>query len=269
MRLFVVPIFKNHWGYHCQTSVLPSGRLARWVDYASTKWEGLSAAKPNSWKFRLYTSGSNLMDKIDYHEWFLKSVPPRNPVEDRGRMPVICPATLDTDEVQTKLTHLITQRKPYHQRYLTLSCLWLPLSLAFSLVPLVPNVFLFYNLFRVYSHYRAYQGADHLLWLLHNNQVDFTGTDPIFQAREALFRVTDEDPLSVASIHQLSHELDMPLLEVNLLRAHNQILDRASEAGEYTPSTDGDSAIDVHSHPPSPSSGSPPLDSVDPDKKKV
>ncbi|KAJ1649199.1 hypothetical protein IWQ61_009638 [Dispira simplex] len=220
MRFFVLPLFKDQWAFHCQTSTPPTGRVARWVDYASRKWEGLAEAPLKSWKNRLYQTGMRLMDRIDHHEWFLKSVPTH---VTPTKAPVYHPKVLPTSQVHQRLVRLVAEKRPYHKRYFALSCLWLPLTATFTLVPIVPNIPFFYNLFRVYSHYRAYRGAEHLGQLLAEERLQFDSPLPSpLESRETLFRDTHDQPLPVTAIRSMCHELDLPLLEINLLRAHGQ-----------------------------------------------
>ncbi|KAJ1927941.1 hypothetical protein IWQ60_002497 [Tieghemiomyces parasiticus] len=246
MRLFIVPIFQDHWGYHCQSSVRPAGRLGRLVEYASAKWEGLAAAQHDSWRRRLYDAGTRLMDKIDYHEWFLKAVPAQSDLEDAKGLPLHFPRNLDPARVRTRLAALASERTPYHKRYLWLSCLWLPLTLAFGIIPFVPNLPLFYNLFRIYSHYRAYQGASHLETLIRQDRLAYGAPEPVLERYAASFALTADSPLSETIIRGLAHELDLPTLELALLRAQHQIVQRAVAAGEYTlPATEGAAHIDM------------------------
>jgi hypothetical protein len=50
--------------------------------YAGRKWEGLALADRKSMKGRLYAAGQQLLDRIDYNEYFLKSVPLRKEREE-------------------------------------------------------------------------------------------------------------------------------------------------------------------------------------------
>ncbi|KAJ1984975.1 hypothetical protein H4R34_000319 [Dimargaris verticillata] len=229
MRLLVVPIYQSQWAYHCSTTIRPTGRLASWVAYATRKWEALAEAKTRTWRRRLYATGTGLMDKIDYHEWFLKSVPSRGDAGDLQKMTVHYPPLLDGTQVQAQLVQMVKERKPYHRRYLTLSCLWLPLSLSFGLVPLIPNIPLFYNLFRVYSHYKAHQGAEHLDWLLANGQIELDAALPALASRADIFQATALTPLPEAVLHDIAHELAWSGVATDLLRAHSQVVSQLTD----------------------------------------
>lgn len=53
---------------------------------------------------------------------------------------------------------MIKERKKYHRKYLILSFGLLPFTGVLSLLPF-PNFLFFYNVFRLYSHYKAYNGS--------------------------------------------------------------------------------------------------------------
>jgi hypothetical protein len=81
MRLYAIPIVKNRWAYYCHSSIPSTSRLTKAVDWSSKKWEILDKAKEDSWKKKLYIRGTNLMNQLDYQEWFFKSVPSKEDIE--------------------------------------------------------------------------------------------------------------------------------------------------------------------------------------------
>jgi hypothetical protein len=81
MRLYAIPIVKNRWAYYCHSTIPSTSRLTKTVDWASQKWELLDKAESTSWKKKLYIRGSNLMNQLDYQEWFFKSVPGKEDIE--------------------------------------------------------------------------------------------------------------------------------------------------------------------------------------------
>lgn len=54
----------------------------RAVNWSSKKWESLGTAEPDTWKRKLHDRGNNLMDQLDYQEWFLKNVPSKEDIEE-------------------------------------------------------------------------------------------------------------------------------------------------------------------------------------------
>lgn len=133
------------------------------------------------------------------------------------------------------------------------SAYWVPLASTFVIVPLIPNIPLAYNLFRLYSHYKALKGAEHLKSLSDYGSLEWTNDprlDAIFdkhalvQSQDITFpkRIQEsfkESPikpdlvgleqdidgvLKSEDIKQLVETLEVPGLEMELNRARFQIL---------------------------------------------
>ncbi|KAL0143065.1 mitochondrial K+-H+ exchange-related-domain-containing protein [Mucor lusitanicus] len=223
MRLYAIPIVKNRWAYYCHSTIPSTSRLTKAVDWSSKKWELLDKAEPDSWKKKLYIRGSNVMNQLDYQEWFFKSVPGKEDIE-----------------------------KPLNQ-YMWYSAYWVPLACTFVVVPLIPNIPLAYNLFRLYSHYKAWKGAEHLESLSSYGSLKYVNDvhlDTIFDKKQLVsaedivfpseiheaFQKSPNKPDLVAmeqdlegvlnsnNIKQLVEELQVPGLEMELNRARLQIL---------------------------------------------
>lgn len=62
--------------------------------------------------------------------------------------------------VQHDLEKLLDERKPYHRKYMFYSAYWVPVACTFAIVPVIPNIPLAYNLFRLYSHYKGRQARN-------------------------------------------------------------------------------------------------------------
>lgn len=81
MRILVVPILKNRWAYYCHSTLPTTSRLTQFVNWTGSKWDKFGEADPTSWKGRLFKTGNNFMDRMDYEEWFLKGVPIKEDLE--------------------------------------------------------------------------------------------------------------------------------------------------------------------------------------------
>lgn len=81
MRILVVPILKNRWAYYCHSTLPTTSRLTKFVNWTGSKWDKFGEADPTSWKGRLFKTGNNFMDRMDYEEWFLKGVPIKEDLE--------------------------------------------------------------------------------------------------------------------------------------------------------------------------------------------
>ncbi|KAJ1803478.1 hypothetical protein LPJ75_005871 [Coemansia sp. RSA 2598] len=172
MRVFVIPITRTHWALHCHPTNSVPTRLTRWAGTAYEKWSKWSDYPRDSWRGKIYAYGETLMDKIDFREYFLKEIPSKSEAGTATRMDVIAPDFLSRSEIIHELKALAVTQTPYHSKWMKYCCYLLPVSSLFTLVPVVPNFPLFYNMFRVYSHYKAGHGAKHLLQLLESGEYD-------------------------------------------------------------------------------------------------
>ncbi|KAF1801788.1 mitochondrial K+-H+ exchange-related-domain-containing protein [Mucor lusitanicus] len=254
MRLYAIPIVKNRWAYYCHSTIPSTSRLTKAVDWSSKKWELLDKAEPDSWKKKLYIRGSNVMNQLDYQEWFFKSVPGKEDIEKPlNQVLVHHPSILDGAQLESELKALLKERIPYHKKYMWYSAYWVPLACTFVVVPLIPNIPLAYNLFRLYSHYKAWKGAEHLESLSSYGSLKYVNDvhlDTIFDKKQLVsaedivfpseiheaFQKSPNKPDLVAmeqdlegvlnsnNIKQLVEELQVPGLEMELNRARLQIL---------------------------------------------
>ncbi|KAG0009461.1 hypothetical protein BGZ80_002372 [Entomortierella chlamydospora] len=174
---------------HCHSTIPPNSTsyINRATNWAGRKWEELSKAKPDSMKIKLYTAGTTMMEKLDHQETFLKEVPGKRDVTITKMVPFVYPSSLKETQVQTDMKALLEQKIPYHRKYMIYSALWVPVTSLFIIVPLVPNIPLFYNTFRLWSHWKAYNGAKHLDSLMKDGGV-------VFQPSDVLNLGLDHDP---------------------------------------------------------------------------
>ncbi|KAJ3163508.1 hypothetical protein HDU86_000088 [Geranomyces michiganensis] len=109
-----------------------------------------------------------------------RSEPPLSTVDSdvkRGdshliKVPVHFASGTSPTHLETHLSNMLSTRKTYHQRHLTLSICTLPFSCLFMILP-GPNVPLAWNLFRLYSHWRALQGVHTLTRIKDANAFTF------------------------------------------------------------------------------------------------
>ncbi|KAJ3020235.1 hypothetical protein HKX48_001123 [Thoreauomyces humboldtii] len=171
-------------------------------------------AKPEkSFTLRLHTFGEKLKDLVDAEEWFLKSVPgvtevawgPPTIATDAAQAgdplaavpvalstPVHHPTSIASLEARSHLTALILRRKAYHHGRLKFCFAALPFSSLFMILP-GPNVPLAWNLFRLYSHWRALQGA-HTLTKLHEADLLVYTPDKDLDKHLDGWRKLEDDP---------------------------------------------------------------------------
>ncbi|KAG1148500.1 hypothetical protein G6F37_002568 [Rhizopus arrhizus] len=252
MRIYAIPILKNRWAYYCHSTVSTTSKLTKAVNWSSKKWEQFGKADPTTWKRKLYNRGSHFMNQVDYQEWFLKSVPAKYELQEPLKNVLVnYPKVLEGSDVQRDLESLLKDRVNYHKKYMYYSAYWVPLSCTFVIVPLIPNIPLAYNLFRLYSHYKAYHGADSLSSLVNQgqltyqqdeqlnallNQHSFVSSDDLEFSQEIRQGFLEKKPnlkllehdlegvLNNSDIKLIGETLDTPGLELELNRARSQIL---------------------------------------------
>nr|ADE75936.1 unknown [Picea sitchensis] len=161
------PTFKELWR---SISITPSAdqglsRKAELItDFVShkmqQKWLALEKAPVGSIRQRVYSLGQWLLDRVKPSEMFLKSIS-----KDTTKVEVVFPLSLNPRLVRRRLRCIANSGAIYHRRYMYGSIALLPFTALFAVVPL-PNVPLFWNLFRAHAHWRALQGSERLLLLV-------------------------------------------------------------------------------------------------------
>ncbi|KAG0362016.1 hypothetical protein BGZ54_008814 [Gamsiella multidivaricata] len=179
MRIFLIPLSRTTKAMHCHSTIAPSSTsyLNRTTTWAGKKWEGLGQAKPDSLKQKLYGAGTRMLEKIEHQETFLKEIPAKEDVNITTTVPFLYPSAVKQAQVNADLKMLIEQRIPYHRKYMIYSALWVPVTSLFTIVPLIPNIPFFYNAFRLWSHWKAYNGAKHLGLMVQNGTLEFQPSD--------------------------------------------------------------------------------------------
>ncbi|KAK7349352.1 hypothetical protein VNO77_06658 [Canavalia gladiata] len=134
------------------------------VDYIAIKmnraWSGLEKAPDKSFKKKIHGLGLWLLSQVKPSEIFLKSIS-----KEITSVEVIYPSSLNAQLVRRRLRHIAMRGTIIHRKYFYGSISLIPLTSAFSVLPL-PNVPFFWILFRTYSHWRALQGSEKLLQIV-------------------------------------------------------------------------------------------------------
>jgi len=139
------------------------------IDFASNKmnraWTGLEKAPPGSFKNKLYGLGLRLLARVKPSEIFLKSIS-----KEVTKVEVTFPSSLNARLVRRRLRHIAQRGAVIHKRYFYGSVSLLPLTTAFTVLPL-PNIPFFWILFRTYANWRALKGSERLLQLVSDSSV--------------------------------------------------------------------------------------------------
>lgn len=145
------------------------------------------------------------MDKIEYEEWGLKNIDTgrdawtglkivnkpeqttssegeaegrENGVENgkedlvpKEKLLLIYPPLLSSSSPLALLRTHLTDRIPYHRQLLVRSSYLIPILLPIGLLPVIPNLPMFYVIWRMWSHWKAKRGAEYLLKLVDEGNV--------------------------------------------------------------------------------------------------
>lgn len=172
--------------YHFQMRLMAEKRRAGWVDWATRKaasvWAQFGKAPESSWKFKLFTYGEGLVDRIDFEELALKRVDPSlgpkishprsasEPEDQKKTIPLVHPTIVGTPPL-AHLEAILTRRGPRHRKGFYTWMLLAPLTAPFMLIPVIPNFPFFFCVWRSWSHYRAYKASDYLRSLLQRGTI--------------------------------------------------------------------------------------------------
>ncbi|KAL5583345.1 hypothetical protein UlMin_015787 [Ulmus minor] len=134
------------------------------VDFVANKmnnaWMGLEKAPDGTFKSKIHGLGIRLLARVKPSELFLKSIP-----KEVTNVEITYPSSLNPRLVRRRLRHIASRGTIIHKKYFYGSVSLLPLTTAFTVLPL-PNIPFFWVLFRTYSHWRALQGSEQLLQLV-------------------------------------------------------------------------------------------------------
>ncbi|CAG8973360.1 hypothetical protein HYALB_00000123 [Hymenoscyphus albidus] len=258
MRLFLLPISTRRVLIYCQRLNVAAPEKQTWADWGTSKatklWAGWEK-RESGWQRKVVDYGNYALKRIPYEEWGLKSIPPisarKKEISAGEKVEVFFPSTvLPEQNILEVLKKLGTERQSLHQKRLIWSCIGMPISAPFAIVPVVPNLPFFYLVFRAWSHWRALSGSKHIEFLLKKELVtpkpskilDLIYADKNQPFNTALEKQTNTNPIpnSVERmiIHkgeakQIAEALSMPELDIELDRAIWQV-DKSIQAEKKT-----------------------------------
>jgi len=121
-----------------------------------TQWRELQAAKEGSFRSYLYKLAQLVLSREDPVESFLKTVP-----KETNRVEVMYPASLNKDLVRRRVRMIAMRRSAWHRRRILGWILVTMPQLPLLITPL-PNVTVYYSMYRLMSHLQAMNGANTL-----------------------------------------------------------------------------------------------------------
>ncbi|XP_020248366.1 uncharacterized protein C23H3.12c isoform X1 [Asparagus officinalis] len=158
------PKLKDLWRKINADGVSTKQNMETVADFVADKmnrgWVALEKAPQGSIKSKIHSLGVKLLSRVKPTEIFLKSVS-----ENVTKVEITYPASLNPRLVRRRLRHMAIRGSAIHKKNFYGSVTLLPLTSAFSVLPL-PNIPFFWILFRAYSNWRAFKGSERLLLLV-------------------------------------------------------------------------------------------------------
>eukprot|EP01027_Heterolobosea_sp_BB2_P006560 GEZU01009898.1.p1 GENE.GEZU01009898.1~~GEZU01009898.1.p1 ORF type:complete len:214 (-),score=17.34 GEZU01009898.1:371-1012(-) len=158
---------RTSWSHRVQTIVQKT------TNKVKKEWEEIETAQPGTFKYNLAQISKEILSRQDPIESFLKDVSLLydNDNDDNNRaanttstltkpqLEVVYPSSLDERLIRRRIRLIANKRLKQHMYWGLASAALIPLSAALTIIP-GPNVVLAYNAFRLYSHYKAYNGME-------------------------------------------------------------------------------------------------------------
>lgn len=124
---------------------------------AGAFWADAAAAPRESVKGRVHALVDGALARVPSEETFLRDIAAGLDAVPQP-LQVHYPDSVGLDAMRAQLHALADVGASYHRRWLIASAAALPFTFALTVIP-GPNVFLYYNVYRTFSHWRALSGA--------------------------------------------------------------------------------------------------------------
>lgn len=159
-------------------------KLLLWVHTKASQGERFihnfaetSVDKNQQSSVKYYTSYvlRRLLSSITFEEKMLRKMPPASVMDS---VEVLFPDSTMEEIVEQDFKHLVDSKLDYHRRWMGMNALILPITLAAGVLP-GPNIFFFWNVFRLYSHYQAFNSAKILTTKQHEGNIKFSASNDL------------------------------------------------------------------------------------------
>ncbi|KAJ6013588.1 hypothetical protein N7540_008179 [Penicillium herquei] len=176
MRLFLIPISTRRALIYSRPLIKDIPKELSYFDRATTKvaaqWAKWEEAE-KGWQKHLVTWGNRVQQRIPFEEWGLRSIPPLknqqriDEAHGTKKIDVLYPGNaVHLDKLSSVLGTIATERQQFHQKMARRCVIIAPFLAPFGLIPVIPNIPFFYAMYRLFCHYRALKGSQHLEFLV-------------------------------------------------------------------------------------------------------
>jgi hypothetical protein len=167
MKVYFIHVYKHRWEFYpaedaagletmdVDEEATPTGIL-HWVAHRAASVRKSIDDADSGVKLRIKNTLERLNSRVDPTEPFLRRLRSAETLE------IVHPENVSSRFVQRKLRVLLMRKTINHRRGVVVNGLLLPLSMAATLLP-GPNVFFFWNAYRLVSHWLARQGGQRIL----------------------------------------------------------------------------------------------------------
>ncbi|KAG0684254.1 hypothetical protein C6P40_005037 [Pichia californica] len=215
---YVLPLTTKKTFIHCKynDSVFPNGQKnleEKIINKFTTLWKNFSEADSKINK-TITTNINKILAKIPWLETCLLSIPSQKFVtrklkEDYITHEEITEKKLKAEDLEkidfyypksmTNIELILQNFKPefkkeydLHKKGILKDLLFLPLTIPFAIIPLIPNIPGFYLLYRVYCHIKVIASLKYLITLLKDGHFNYNGDSLNDKITETLLSTKDE-----------------------------------------------------------------------------
>ncbi|EMR08885.1 hypothetical protein PNEG_02669 [Pneumocystis murina B123] len=233
MKLFIIPITRNRFFLYCHQNSIHSkpSLIDKFTNKVGDLWKNWGQSEIK-WKKRLVELGNKIVDSLPYEEWSLRNIPSRKKVDQiqgtgssQYKVTVHYPTSIGPEKAIFTISDLVERRALFHKRWMIFSIIGTPFTLPLALIPIIPNIPGFYLLYRAYSHWKAFHGAQHLKYLLKNNLFYPSASSSLEKVYGNSLQNTTHDDflLNTTKISIISRIIDNKDFKMHLERAIRQL----------------------------------------------
>lgn len=172
MRIYFIHVYRRHWEFYPEDQQEDAFDLEeadanrswlRWVrDTVTRAWRSVEEAE-SGFRGRVRKIVDKLNSRVDPTEPMLRRIVSAKAVE------ITYPSGISPQYVRRRLRLLLLHKTSVHRRWVYINAALLPVTMALTVIP-GPNVFLAWNGYRLFSHFRAWRGGQRAL----NGEVELT-----------------------------------------------------------------------------------------------
>eukprot|EP00879_Flechtneria_rotunda_P018681 GHRR01019604.1.p1 GENE.GHRR01019604.1~~GHRR01019604.1.p1 ORF type:complete len:226 (+),score=64.07 GHRR01019604.1:759-1436(+) len=178
VKVLIIPVLRRYWLFHAWKEVAAELQVPKpWQQGADVRekatllfsklqtkavgtfqkqWRKLETASEGTMNNKLFRFAQNVSSRVDPSETFLKALP-----QQASNLQIVYPASIPERLVRRRLRLLAAKAEPFHRSRLRVWAAALMPQLPLIPLPL-PNVTIYYTVWRIVSNHSARKGASAL-----------------------------------------------------------------------------------------------------------